>query len=166
MANDVNGAADVPDQTASLSRRSASAASTHFNHNYIEGSTAVNLKPDFSILIYPVISFTDSLAHKGSRSQLLGETPSPEKIREYSNELHITKETPPTFLVHASDDGGVSPKNSLVYYQGLLKKGVPAELHIYQKGGHGFGMNNKTTDDLWMDRCLNWMKSLGVLSIN
>jgi acetyl esterase/lipase len=144
----------------------ASTASTHFDHNYIEGSSAVNLKPDFSILVYPVISFTDSLSHGGSRTQLLGNPPSLEKIKEYSNELHITKDTPPAFLVHASDDGGVSPLNSVVYYENLTRKKVPAELHIYQKGGHGFGLNNKTTEDNWMERCVNWMKSLGMLSIN
>lgn len=144
----------------------ASTASTHFNHNYIEGSSNVNLKPDFSILIYPVISLTDSLGHKGSRDRLLGNAPSAEKIKAYSNELQITHETPPAFLVHASDDGAVPANNSVAYYQGLLKKGVSAELHIYQKGGHGFGMINKTTDDKWMDRCLNWMKSLGMLPGN
>jgi dipeptidyl aminopeptidase/acylaminoacyl peptidase len=75
----------------------------------------------------------------------------------------VTKETPPTFLVHASDDAAVKPENSIRFYQKLLENNVPAELHIYQKGGHGFGMINKTTDELWMDRCRNWMKSNGWL---
>jgi len=141
----------------------ASTVSTHFHHNYIDGSSAVNLRPDFSILIYPVISFSDSIGHRGSRDQLIGKNPTPEKIIEYSNERQITHDTPPAFLVHASDDNAVPPANSIVYYQGLLKHGVSAELHIYQKGGHGFGMNNWSTDDKWMDRCRNWMISLGIM---
>ena len=141
----------------------ASTASTHFHHNYIEGSSAVNLRPDFSILIYPVISFSDSIGHRGSREQIIGKNPTPEKIAEYSNERQIAHDTPPAFLVHASDDNAVPPANSIVYYQGLLKNGVSAELHIYQKGGHGFGMNNWSTDDKWMERCRNWMVSLGIL---
>jgi len=141
----------------------ASTASTHFHHNYIEGSSPVNLRPDFSILIYPVISFTDSLGHRGSRDQLIGANPTPEKITEYSNELQITHDTPPAFLVHASDDNAVPPGNSIAYYQALIKNGVAAELHIYQKGGHGFGMNNWATNDKWMDRCHNWLISAGIL---
>ncbi|MBK5277368.1 MAG: prolyl oligopeptidase family serine peptidase, partial [Bacteroidia bacterium] len=118
----------------------------------------------FMILIYPVISFQDNIGHIGSRDQLIGKQPSAEKIIKYSNELQVTAQTPPTFLVHASDDDGVKSANSIVFYQSLLKYKVPAELHIYQKGGHGFGLNNKTTDDLWMERCKNWMKSSGLLN--
>lgn len=141
----------------------ASTASTHFHRNYIEGSSPVNLRPDFSILLYPVISFTDSLGHRGSRDQLIGTNPTKEKIMEYSNEQQITRDTPPAFLVHASDDNAVPPGNSIAYYQGLLRNGVLAELHIYQKGGHGFGLKNKTTNDKWMDRCHNWLISAGIL---
>lgn len=141
----------------------ASTASTHFRHNYIEGSSSVNLRPDFSILIYPVISFNDSIGHKGSRDQLLGTNPTPEKIKEYSNDRQITPDTPPAFLVHASDDKAVPPGNSIAYYQELVKYGIGAELHVYQKGGHGFGMKNKTTSEKWTERCHSWLISAGIL---
>ena len=135
----------------------ASTAGTHFNNAVIENPGGVSLRPDFLILIYPVISFQDSIGHIGSRDQLIGKKPTAEKINFYSNELQVTKNTPPTFLVHASDDKGVKSENSIVFYQNLIKNKVPAEMHLYQGGGHGFGLNNKTTKDLWMDRCEAWL---------
>lgn len=137
----------------------AATASTHFNKPVIENANNISLRPDFSILAYPVISFTDSLSHIGSRNNLIGKNPSPEKIKEYSNELQVTAQTPPAFLVHASDDKGVKPENSISYYEALLKNNVRAELHLYQNGGHGFGLNNKTTNDKWTERLKNWMLS-------
>jgi dipeptidyl aminopeptidase/acylaminoacyl peptidase len=125
----------------------------------VTNAESTNLRPDFTILIYPVISFQNSFGHIGSRDQLIGKNPSQQKIDEYSNELQVNAKTPPAFLVHASDDDGVSPENSVMYYQQLIKNKVPAELHLYQKGGHGFGMNNPTTKDEWMDRLRNWIKA-------
>ena len=142
----------------------ASTAGTHFETAVIPDAANISLRPDFMILIYPVISFNEKITHMGSRDQLIGKLPSAEKITEYSNELQVTARTPPTFLVHASDDDAVNANNSVAFYQSLLNYKVPAELHIYQKGGHGFGMNNKTTDDQWMDRCKNWMKASGLLN--
>jgi dipeptidyl aminopeptidase/acylaminoacyl peptidase len=84
-------------------------------------------------------------------------------IRAYSNETRVNSRTPPTFLVHASDDDGVPPANSLIFYKSLLSHQVSAEMHLYQSGGHGFGMNNPSTRDQWMDRCQNWLESLGLL---
>lgn len=139
----------------------ASTAGTHFNTVLIPNEKNTSVRPDFMILVYPVISFEATITHMGSRNQLLGPEPSPEKIKLYSNELQVTAETPPTFLVHASDDGAVKPENSVVFYQALIKNSIPAEMHLYLKGGHGFGMINKTTNDLWMDRCYNWLKSYG-----
>jgi acetyl esterase/lipase len=139
----------------------ASTAGTHFNKSFIPDNEKVNLRPNFMILIYPVISFQDSIAHLGSRDQLIGKHPSKDQINYFSNELQITKDTPPTFLVHASDDDAVKVENSLVFYQHLVKNKVPAELHIYEKGRHGFGLINKTTPELWMDRCKNWMTANG-----
>lgn len=139
----------------------ASTAGTHFKKSFIPNHESVNLRPDFMMLIYPVVSFQDSVAHVGSRSQLIGQHPSIDQINYFSNELQITGETPPTFLVHATDDDVVKVENSLVFYRQLIKNKVPAELHIYEKGGHGFGMLNKTTADLWMDRCKNWMTANG-----
>jgi len=139
----------------------ASTMGTHFNKSFISHDEKINLRPDFLILVYPVISFQDSLAHFGSREQLIGKHPSKDQIDYFSNELQVTQETPPTFLVHASDDDAVKVDKSLIFYQYLVKNNVPAELHIYEKGGHGFGMINKTTADLWMDRCKNWMTANG-----
>ena len=143
----------------------ASTAGTHFDFNSLQeqGKPSAIFRPDFMILIYPVISFQDAFGHIGSRDQLIGKNPSKEKIDLYSNELQVKANTPPTFLVHASDDDAVLPENSIVFYQALIKNKVPAELHIYQKGGHGFGLNNKTTQDAWFDRCTNWLKSNGWL---
>jgi dipeptidyl aminopeptidase/acylaminoacyl peptidase len=116
------------------------------------------------VLGYPVISFSDSIGHIGSRDNLLGKAPSREKILEYSNELRVTKDTPPTFIIHAGDDKGVLPANSIAFYESLSKHNVPAELHIYERGGHGFGMNNPTTQEKWMDSLKNWLVSRGLLS--
>ncbi len=139
----------------------ASTAGTHFTTNTLGENR--NLRPDFMMLIYPVISFQESITHIGSRDQLIGKSPSKEKIDLFSNELQVNAQTPPTFLVHASDDGAVNPENSAVFYQTLLKNKVKAEMHLYQNGGHGFGMNNKTTKDDWFDRGTNWLKSNGWL---
>ncbi|MEP6748698.1 MAG: alpha/beta hydrolase [Bacteroidota bacterium] len=139
----------------------ASTAGTHFNKTVITNSKNISLRPDFMILLYPVISFTDSLAHMGSRTNLIGKNPSPEKISYYSNELQVTKQTPPAFIVHAKDDGGVKVQNSISFYDALQKNGVPSEIHLYEKGGHGFGMHNKTSADQWMDWLQTWMKKNG-----
>ena len=141
----------------------ASTAGTHYASPVIDNPSKTSLRPDFMILVYPVISFQDSICHRGSREQLIGKAPSREKIDWYSNELQVTADTPPTFLVHASDDEVVKPENSVVFYEHLIHHKVPAELHIYQKGGHGFGLSNKTTDDVWLDRCKAWLSSNGWL---
>ncbi len=142
----------------------ASTAGTHFSKSTIDNSEQVNLRPDFMILIYPVISFTDSIGHSGSRNNLIGKNPSPEKIKEYSNELQITAATPPAFLVHARDDDAVPVKNSIYFYEALKKNHVPAEIYLFEKGGHGFGMVNKTSDVKWMDHVATWMSKSGWLN--
>jgi acetyl esterase/lipase len=142
----------------------ASTAGTHFATARIDNHSNTSLRPDFMILIYPVISFTDSLAHGGSRDNLLGRNPSEEKKKEYSGELRVTGQTPPAFLVHAGNDNTVKVQNSLYFYNALQRNGIPSELHIYPKGGHGFGMHNPTTKDQWMERLHNWMESNGWLS--
>jgi acetyl esterase/lipase len=138
----------------------ASTAGTHFNKAVIENKNKTSVRPDFMILIYPVISFSDSIGHIGSRDNLLGKNPSAEKIKEYSNELQITMNTPPAFLVHAGNDDAVKVENSIDFYEAEQKNNIPAELHIYPKGGHGFGMNNPTTKDQWMERLKNWLFGL------
>lgn len=136
----------------------ASTVGTHFNKQYIPGKKKGNLRPDFMILVYPVISFADSIANMGSRNNLLGTNPSPEKIKEYSNELHVSKKTPPTYLVHAEDDNGVKVQNMLLFATALQDYKVPFDFYLYEKGGHGFGINNSTSEVKWMDLVEDWMK--------
>jgi acetyl esterase/lipase len=141
----------------------ASTAGTHFTNAVIDNKENISLRPDFLVLIYPVISFKEGIGHMGSRDQLIGKQPSAEKINYYSNEMQVTEQTPPAFLVHASDDNAVPSANSILFYEALMKYKIPAELHIYEKGGHGFGLHNKTTEDDWMERCKNWLVSNGWL---
>jgi acetyl esterase/lipase len=141
----------------------ASTAGTHFTKAVIENKAGTSLRPDFMILGYPVISFADSLVHRGSRDNHLGRHPTQAQIREYSNELQVTPQTPPTFLVQAFDDKTVKAENSLYFYEALLRNGVPSEMHLYPHGGHGFGLHNRTTNDQWIDRLQNWMDSNGWL---
>lgn len=143
----------------------ASTAATHFNKNYIDnGDNANNLRPDFQILIYPVISFTDSIGHIGSRDQLIGKNPSAEMVKEYSNELQVTENSPPCFMVHAQDDGAVKVQNCLVYYEALQKNKVPVEMHLFPKGGHGFGSHRLgLAIDSWFQLLENWMKERDLL---
>ena len=137
----------------------ASTAGTHFNKNVIDNPKHTSLRPDFMILVYPVISFRDSLGHIGSRDQLIGKNPSAEKIHEYSNEEQVTDQTPPSFLVHAADDDAVKVENSIRFFEALQEHKIQSELHIFPKGGHGFGMNNPTTPDQWMDRLHEWLRA-------
>jgi acetyl esterase/lipase len=135
----------------------ASTAGTHFNQVTIDNPNHLSLRPDFMILLYPVVSFLDSIAHKGSRENLIGFHPNADLLRKFSNEWQVTAQTPPTFLVHSGDDDVVPVANSIHFYQALLANGVSAEMHIYPKGGHGYGMNNPTTPDKWTDRLKNWL---------
>ena len=135
----------------------AASVGTHYKKPVLPGLKPASVKPDFMILVYPVISFSDSIGHLGSREQLLGKTPSKEQVEAYSNEQLVDASTPPTFLVHAKDDTGVKVENSIDFYEALKKHGVPADIYLYEKGGHGFGMNNPTSDVKWMDLVLEWM---------
>jgi len=139
----------------------AATAGIHFNAPVIENEEQINIRPDFMLLINPVISFTDEIGHIGSRNNLLGQTPSAEKIRFFSNELQVTAETPPTFLVHSGADQVVSVHNSLSFYTALQANHVPAALHIYAKGEHGF-LTSPSFEE-WFGRCVFWMKSLSLL---
>lgn len=139
----------------------ASTAATHFYENAdpTEKDTT-SVRPDFAILIYPVISFSYELAHGGSRNNLLGVKHTTEQQFKFSNELQVTALTPPSFLVHSADDGTVKVDNSIAFYQACNKFKIPVEMHLYPKGGHGYGMNNPTTTDKWFDRLGNWLKTL------
>ena len=140
----------------------ASTLSTHFSEIVYDVADNISARPDFSLLIYPVISFDATFTHAGSRKNLIGENPSDNTVRHFSNELQITDKTPPAFLVHSADDKAVPVNNSVVYFEGLQKSGIPSELHIFQKGGHGYGLSvDNGTQSSWPGLCLRWMKENG-----
>ena len=136
----------------------ASTASTHYNDKVYE-SDKTSARPDFSMLIYPVISMEDGITHNGSKVNLLGKNPSETLIKKYSNEKQVTADTPPTILIHATDDGGVPVENSINYYLKLKEYKVPAEMHLYENGGHGFGLGRFGTHLNWPKACENWLIS-------
>jgi len=162
----------------------ASTAGTHFDREKIDNPKHTSLRPDFMVLIYPVISFADSITHHGSRFNLVSGITyadlnkdtsdhrttdqkmvaykiAPEMIREYSNELQVTPQTPPTFLTHAVDDDAVPVQNSVLFIAALQQNKVPAESFFYAHGGHGFGMMNPTAKEQWIDKCIPWLKKFG-----
>lgn len=130
-----------------------------------DGLDAVSARPDFAILGYPVIVFGGEVTHKGSQRNLLGETPAAELVTRLSTDRQVTAQTPPTFLFHTSGDTGVPPQNSVAFYLALKKAGVPAELHIYEKGPHGVGLAPGDRElSTWPDRMLGWMRGRGLLN--
>ena len=132
----------------------ASTEATHFKKSLVDNSDNTNLRPDFQILVYPVISMQDSLTHLDSRKQLLGNNPSKEIIDEFSNELQVDENTPPAYITHAGDDKLVDVDNSILYFEQLRHRKVAAELHVYQKGGHGFIFRHQG----WIEPLFKWMK--------
>lgn len=142
----------------------ASTLSTHYKENVYESQYKTSARPDFSILIYPVISFDEGITHMGSRISLIGNAPDSATVKRFSNEIQVTKDTPPAFLVHSADDKAVPVMNSIKYFEALQQHQVPAELHIYQRGGHGYGVGEKdSAESAWPEACLNWMKAGGWL---
>ena len=152
---------------ASAGGHLAASASTLFNDP--DGKTGAELdnvsgRPDFAVLLYPVITMKDPFVHAGSRRALLGATPTPEAIEHMSLELRVTKETPPTFIVVTEEDKTVPVENSLMYFQALRTAGVPAELHVWPHGAHGFGMRGTSGEaSTWPDRCEAWLRADGWL---
>lgn len=138
----------------------AATLSTHYKKSYIENDLKTSLRPDFSILCYPVISMDTTITHMGSRVNLLGRSPSSEDVQLYSNELQVTKDTPPAFLMSALDDKVVVVENTYRYQAALKKYGISNELYTYPNGGHGFGLLNKTSEEKWLKTCLLWMTKL------
>lgn len=134
----------------------AASLSVHYNDVKVQNQEQISLRPDFSILIYPVISF-GAVTHSGSVKNLLGDEPTDNQKRYFSTQNYVNADTPPAFLVHANDDASVQVKNSILYNEALTKFKVPAEMHIYQAGGHGFGLHNPSTKDDWFERLKNWM---------
>lgn len=142
----------------------ASTLATHFDAGDAAAPDSIereSSRPDFAVLVYPVISMTKPIMHAGSRNNLIGVTADSVLAKLYSNELQVTKETPPTFLVHATDDKAVPVENSLLFYGALKDQGVPAEMHIYPTGGHGFGLGvGRGYLETWTDRLVDWMRGL------
>lgn len=142
----------------------ASSAGTHFDigdENAVDPVDSISSRPDFMILIYPVITFNETFTHNGSRTALIGENPDLALVQYYSNEMQVKKDTPPTFIIHAGDDGAVPVENSLLFYQALKDNGITAELHLYPEGGHGFSLAiGRNYLETWPDRCIDWLKSL------
>jgi acetyl esterase/lipase len=134
----------------------ASTAGTHFDKPVIDAIDNISVRPDFMVLIYPVITMGE-LTHPGSRNNLLGAAPAQAKIDLFSNEKQVTANTPPTFIVHSSNDKHVPVKNSIMLYEALVKEGVKVEMHLYPTGVHGYAMNKAAIGDSWLDRCKNWL---------
>ena len=125
---------------------------------------AVSARPDFMILVYPVIRLIGPHAHTGSGRALLGANATPETLERYSLDTRVTKETPPAFLVHGGTDTAVPAENSVALLPGPSPAGVPAEMHLYQDGAHGIGLrpgNGPMSD--WPKRCAEWMAARGLL---
>ena len=135
----------------------ASTLSTHYMDKVYDVTDGVSAKPNFSILIYPVISMNSKITHKGSRNNLLGEKPTNVLIEKYSNELQVNSNTPKTFLIHATDDKVVPVENSINYYLALKNNQVSAELHLFENGGHGFGLGIEETSKSWTTLLQNWL---------
>ena len=142
----------------------ASTVGTRFDTgdpNAADAVEKISCRPDFMLLLYPVVSLKEEYGHIGSRTNLIGAGNDWKLVQQYSNELHVTPDTPPTFLVLADDDKGVLPKNSIEFYSELKRNNVPAEIHIFARGGHGFGMrNNNLPVNQWPGLFMDWLKAM------
>jgi acetyl esterase/lipase len=144
-----------------------SSAVTHFDAGKADAADKIeraSCRPDFGVLCYPVIAFDQPFTHKGSQNNLLGKDAPPGLIASMSSERQVTDETPPCFLWHTTEDKAVPPQNSVVFYSALIEKGVPAELHIFEKGRHGVGLAKDIPGTAaWPAACLAWLKGRGML---
>ena len=138
----------------------AASLATHYQDKQIK--SGASLRPDFQILIYPVISF-GKFTHKGSRNNLLGKDTTAQYIDYFSNELQVNAKTPKAFLVHAKNDMAVPIENSWMYRDALKKYGIPVQLFEFEKGGHGFGMVNTTSEIAWTSKLTEWLKQENIL---
>ena len=145
----------------------ASTAATRFDKGKSDATDPidrVSCRPDFAVLVYPVISLVEPFTHRGSRNNLLGTNPNPKLVESLSNERQVTAQTPPTFLVHTYGDRGVPAENSVYFYLACRKAKVPVEMHLYEQGPHGFGLGRKPLPAAsWPERCIDWMKARKLL---
>lgn len=140
----------------------ASTASTHFNDEVYKPTENVSARPDFAVLVYPVITMEPSYSEKGTRESLIGPDADQALIDRFSSEKQVTKETPTTFLAHAMNDKLVPYTNSVNYANALREKGVECELHLYARGDHGLGARNPIeTQAFWHDACEKWLRMNG-----
>lgn len=140
----------------------AATLGTHFKNILVDNPKHISVRPSFMILGYPATTTDTTINKQGLSDKLLGKNASAELLTNFSAEKQVSNETPPCFIMQSSDDP-LPVNNSIVFYQALVKNKVPAEMHLYQGGGHGYGLNNKTTKDKWIERCLNWMDANGWL---
>ena len=144
----------------------AATLSTHFTEITYDSIENTSSRPDFTILIYPVISMQNEIANKGSKEKLLGLNPSSELIKKFSCDLNVNADTPKTFIVHATDDQSVPVENSINYYLALKNNKIQCELHLYEKGGHGFGLGLIDNSKNWTQDCENWLKNNSYTNLN
>lgn len=138
----------------------ASTVGTQFTDDFSGGKGShleLGQRPDFMVLVYPVITMSDDFAHRGSQRQLLGEDPAPSKRARFSNHLRVSVDTPPTFLVHSSDDEVVHPFNSTAFYEALRQHGVRSELHLFEQGGHGYALSEASPARMWKALAQDWL---------
>lgn len=144
---------------ASAGGHLASTVETHYKQVVVQDKS-ISVRPDFAILMYPLITFGDK-THQGSKDNLIGKNPSQQLVDLYSNEKQVTPDTPPTFIVMAEDDGTVPVENALMFYSAMIQNKVKGEMHIYQSGGHGFGIHNSQSKEEWFNWCTSWLKANG-----
>ena len=145
----------------------ASTVGTHFDYGNKSSSNIVDnfsSRPDFMLLLYPVISLKEEFGHMGSRQNLIGEGNNWKLVKEYSNELQVTPQTPPTFIVVTDDDEIVPTRNSVEFYLSLKKNNVPAELHVFSEGHHGFFLKKDYLPvRQWPNLFIDWMKAMKII---
>lgn len=145
----------------------ASTAATHFDSGKPQAADIVDrasCRPDFAVLCYPVIAFARDYCHSGSRTSLIGDGAPQELVELLSSERQVTPSTPPTFLFHSADDTGVDPRNSIDFFLACKKHGVPASLHIFPTGGHGYGMGAAGSNEAqWPALLHKWLENMGML---
>ncbi len=142
-------------------------AGTQFEPGHLDAPDPiehVSSRPDFLILCYPVITMSETYTHAGSRKNLLGEKPDEVLVEALSAEKRVTSETPPTFLLHTTEDAAVPVQNSLLFYAALVKQGVPAELHVFEKGQHGLGLAQEDPAmRTWPAQCITWLQGQRII---